>query len=886
MEILEIRALRGPNYYSRYPTVFMELDIGDLEETPTDKVPGFRKRIEEAIPSLREHRCSVGTEGGFFKRIEDGTWAGHVVEHVSIELQCLARTEVGFGKTFDTKRKGIYHVVFRYRDEQVGIEAGRAAVRIVESLFKGEDVDIRKVVYELKEIREKNLYGPSTQSIVDEAKKRDIPVIRLNDESYVQLGYGVHQRRIQATMMDNTSSIGVEIADDKERAKEMLDRMGIPVPKGYSAWELDEACRIADRIGYPVVVKPLSGNHGKGITTDIRTREELEIAYEVARKYNRTVLIERFIAGFDFRILVIDGKFTAAALREPAYVVGDGTSTIRELIEAINSDPARGFGHEKNLTRIKIDYMTERLLKFKQMTLETVLREGEKVYIKSTANLSAGGKAIDVTDDVHPVNRAMAERISKIVGLNVMGIDMIANDLSQPICEGCGAVIEVNAAPGFRMHLSPSEGKPRNVSAKVLDMLFPPGKEFKVPIIAVTGTNGKTTTVRLISHILELNGARVGMTSTDAVVVNNDPILVGDYSGPGGAKVVLMDSTIDHAVLEVARGGILRRGLGFYESDVGVLLNVTSDHLGEGGIDTLEDLANLKGIVVETVKETGYSVLNADDPIVLKLRDKAGGMPILFSLDPENPALKENLNKGSMNVTVKDETIIIQKGGWTSNVAKVVEVPITLGGKATFNILNAMAAAAAASALGLNEKQIRAGLVSFSPSLGLSPGRMNIIEVRDFKAIIDFGHNMGAIKATGELLPHLAPGRRIRMAAGTGNRRDEDIKEYGLTLSRYYDHVVIADTDPRGRPLGEVAGLVKQGLVEGGLKEEDISMVFDGREATRYALDMARKGDVVVLQADNVQQVIQDVLDYKEDSLREYTSRKREMQSIDPSNED
>ncbi|MEA3558202.1 MAG: cyanophycin synthetase [Candidatus Thermoplasmatota archaeon] len=864
MEIRDIRALRGPNYYSRYPVIFMKLDIGEFEEKPTDKVPGFRKNIEEMVPTLIEHRCSVGKRGGFFERIDRGTWAGHVVEHMAIELQCLARTEVGFGKTYDTDEEGIYNVVFRYRDEGVGIEAGREAVRIVEDLFYGIVNNIEKIVFKLKEIRERNLLGPSTKSIIDEAKSRNIPVIRLNRNSYVQLGYGIHQRRIQATMMDNTSSLGVEIADDKERTKEILSMMGIPVPRGYSVWDPKDARKTAEMIGYPVAVKPLTGNHGRGITTNVRTEEELETAFENARKVCRTVLIENYLVGFDFRILVIDGKFVAAAKREPAYITGDGKSTIEELIEELNKDPERGFGHEKNLTRVKVDFMTERLLNMKNLNLNDVLPEGEALFIKSTANLSAGGRAVDVTDDVHPMVRSMAERISNIVGLNVMGIDLIAHDLSTPLDPEVSGIIEVNAAPGFRMHLSPSEGKPRNIAKNVVDMLFPPGVDYQVPIIAVTGTNGKTTTVRLISHILELNGGRVGMTSTDAVVINNNPILEGDYSGPGGAKVVLMDSTIDHAVLEVARGGILRRGLGFNESDVGVFLNISSDHLGEGNINSLEDLARLKGIIIETIKETGHAVLNADDPLVLEFKDNTKAKIILFSMDPDNPALKENLERGNMNVTVKDESIIIQKGGWTSEIAKVVEIPITYGGKADFNIQNTMAAVAATSAMGLNGKQIRAGLVSFSPSIGLSPGRMNIIDINDFKVIVDYGHNMGAIKATGELLQHLAPGRKIRMAAGTGNRRDEDITEYGLTLSKYYDHVIIADTDPRGRPPGEVADLVKKGLKNGGLEEKDITMIFNGREATRAALDMARKGDIVVLQADDVHTVIQDVLDYKE----------------------
>ncbi len=886
MEILEMRALRGPNYYSRYPAIFMKLDLGDLEIKPTDKIEGLRENIEEMMPTLIEHRCSIGTRGGFFERVERGTWAGHVVEHVAIELQCLARTEVGFGKTFDTNEEGIYDLVFRYRDEGVGMEAGRAAVRIVDDLFGGKKTDIKPIVHNLKEIREKNLLGPSTQSIVDEAKKREIPTIRLNDHSFVQIGYGVYQRRIQATMMDSTSSLGVEIADDKGRTKKLLSEMGVPVPRGYSTWDLKDAKKIAERIDYPVTVKPLQGNHGRGITTDVNTPKELETAYRNALKVDSTVIVERFLVGFDFRILVIDGKFTAAAMREPAYVIGDGRSTIQELIDAVNSDPKRGFGHEKNLTRIKVDYMTERLLKIKKMTLDDVLEDGDKLYLKSTANLSAGGRAIDVTDEVHPRIISMAERVSRIIGLNVMGIDLIAPGLNTPLDpEQCG-IIEVNAAPGFRMHLDPSEGTPRNVAEDVMNMIFPKGSEYQVPIVAVTGTNGKTTTVRLISHILSLNGKNVGMTSTDAVVIDNVPILKGDYSGPGGAKTVLMDSTIDHAVLEVARGGMLRRGLGYNESDVGVLLNVTSDHLGEGGIETLEDLARLKAIVIETVKETGHAVLNADDPLVLPFQEKTKGNVILFSLDPDNPALKENLKKGYMNVTFKDDSIIIQKGGWTSVVARVVEVPITYSGKATFNIQNAMAAVAASSALGLNGRQIRAGLVSFSPSIGLSPGRMNIIEMGNFKAIIDYGHNMGAIKATGEFLPHIANGRKIRMAAGTGNRREVDVIEYGLTLSKYYDHVVVTDTDPRGKAPGEVAELVRQGLHKGGFTDDNITIVLDGREATQVALDMAVKGDVVVLQADDVQLVIQDVMDYKEKVMRKFEEEVQLKQEKIPYGED
>ena len=863
MKIIEIRAIRGPNYYSRHPVIFMKLDLQELEAKPTDLAPGFRDRIAEMMPSLQEHKCSPGKVGGFYERLVRGTWAGHVVEHVALELQCLAGNEVAFGKTFNTEESGIYNLVYRYLDENVGIRAGEFAVEIVEKLFEGTITDVEPMIVELKTIAASSLLGPSTQSIVDEATSRGISHIRLNNESYVQLGQGVHQRRIQATMMDNTSALGVEIADDKEGTKNLLASMGIPVPEGRSVQTFDEALLAAKEIGYPLVVKPLIGNHGRGITTNITNEEELRIAFQMAVKIHDYVLVEKFLDGFDFRILVINGKFVAAALREPAYVVGNGKDTIRQLINEVNKDPQRGIGHEKNLTQITIDYMTERLLTIRQLTLESIIAKGEKIYIKSTANLSAGGTALDVTENVHPLNRLMAERISRIIGLNVIGIDIIADSLEKPLHADSSGVVEVNAAPGFRMHLNPTKGMPRNIASHIVDMLFPPGAAHAIPIVAVTGTNGKTTTTRLISHILGLNGSTVGMTSTDAVIIDNIPILTGDYSGPEGAKKVMMDSTIDHAVLEVARGGILRRGLGFRESDVGVLLNISSDHLGEGGIDTLEELTRLKSTVTEAVKPTGYAVFNADDPLVLSCLDKTKARPILFSRDPENQALKANFEMGNMNVTIKNGAVIIQNKGWASTVARVLEIPITFDGKAGFNIENVLAAVAASAALGLNEMKIRAGLVSFSPSIGQSPGRMNVIEMDGFKVVVDYGHNIGAIKATGDFIKGLMPGRKIRMASGVGNRRESDIHEFGVALSKYYDHIVLCDSDPRERIAGETAKIVKRGLVEGGFTPDMITLFIDEREATKASLEMARPGDVVVLQADNIAQVIKDVLDYK-----------------------
>ena len=863
MKIKEMRALRGPNYYSRHPVIFMQLDLLELEEKPTDMVPNCRELIAEMLPSMYQHKCSPGVIGGFYERIVRGTWAGHVVEHVALELQCLSGYEVAFGKTFGTEETGVYNLVFRYLDENVGLRAGEMAVHIVEELFEGRTSNIAPLLVELKNIGEYSLMGPSTQAIVDEASKRGISHIRLNEDSYVQLGEGKYQRRIQATMMDNTSALGVEIADDKERTKTLLSSMGIPVPEGVTVYTVKEAIAAAKSIGYPVVVKPLVGNHGRGISTNLKDEEELKIAFETARKISSYVLVENFLDGFDYRMLVIDGKFVAASLREPAFVIGNGEDTIQELVDKINEDPERGIGHEKNLTQITIDLMTLQRLKIQELTSDSILEAGRKVYIKSTANISSGGTALDVTEEVHPLNRLMAERISRIIDLNVIGIDIVANSLDKPLQKETAGIIEVNAAPGFRMHLNPTAGTPRNIAAPVVDMLFPPGAKHSIPIVAVTGTNGKTTTIRLISHILGLNGATVGVTSTDAVVIDNIPIITGDFSGPEGSKMVMKDSTIDHAVLEVARGGILRRGLGFKESDVGVLLNISSDHLGEGGIDTIEELTRLKSTVTEAVKSTGFAVFNADDPRVLSCMEKTKARPVLFSKDSKNPALKPNIEKGNLNVTIKDGTIIIQHKGWTSTVADVMEIPITFGGKAAFNIENVMASVAVAASLGLNETRIRAGLVSFSPSLGQSPGRMNIIEMKDFKVLIDYGHNTGAIDATGEFIQSLMPGRKIRMASSIGNRRGEDIIEYGVALTKYYDHIIVCDADPRERTAGETNKIVEKGLLKGGFTSDQYTMVIDEIEATQIALEMAEPGDLIVLQADNISRVIKDVLDYK-----------------------
>ncbi|WP_294222063.1 cyanophycin synthetase, partial [uncultured Chryseobacterium sp.] len=621
MKIEKIQALRGPNIWSirRKKLIQMRLDLEEMENFPTNKIEGFRERIEKLIPSLFSHRCSEGTEGGFFHRVETGTWMGHVIEHIALEIQTLAGMDVGFGRTRETKTPGVYNVVFNYIEENAGIYAAEQSVSIAEALIKGEEYDMNACIKTLKEIRERVRLGPSTGSIVEEAVSRRIPWIRLGTNSLVQLGYGVNQQRFQATITGNTSSIAVDIACNKELTKRMLHDAAIPVPIGDLITDEEGLDTVVRKIGYPVVIKPLDGNHGKGSSINVTDWESAKTGLQHAQKYSNKVIVEKYITGYDFRVLVINNKMVAAARRVPAHVVGDGELNLQQLIDKENKDPRRGYGHENVLTEILIDKDTTELLEKLHYTLETVPQRGEIVYLKSTANLSTGGTSIDVTDMVHPENITMAERISKIIGLDVCGIDIMAENLTQPLKESGGAIIEVNAAPGFRMHLAPSEGLPRNVAAPVVDMLYPQGKPFTIPIIAVTGTNGKTTTTRLISHIVKSNGYRVGFTTSDGIYIQNTMLTKGDTTGPLSAEFILKDPTVEFAVLETARGGILRSGLGFSQCDIGVLTNIKEDHLGMNDIHNLKDLTRVKRVVLDSVKKNGWSVMNADDEYSMRI---------------------------------------------------------------------------------------------------------------------------------------------------------------------------------------------------------------------------------------------------------------------------
>jgi cyanophycin synthetase len=864
MKILEHRALRGPNRYSRYPTIFMLLDIGSFEDSPSDTIDGFTDRLVELLPSLHDHECSVGQPGGFIQRLRRGTWAAHIVEHVSLELQCLALMEVGFGKTFGTSESGIYKVVYRYRVESVGLLAGRDAVALVEAAAQKRAYDVDSVVSRLKDLREEDLLGPSTRSIVEEAKRRGIPALRLNSVSLVQLGYGSKQRRIQATMTDRTSALGVEIADEKFRTKELLRRAGIPTPEGEIVESLEDAVRVAENLGYPVAVKPEVGNHGRGITSRVSDSEELNTAFAAAREVYRFVIVEKSLEGLDFRALVINGRLEAAALREPAHVVGDGTSTIRQLIDEVNKDPRRGVGHEKMLTAVSVDDMTERLLSFRGKKLDDVRPSKEKLYLKSTGNLSTGGTARDVTDQVHQDVRLMCERIARLVGMDCVGIDIVAPSLSRPLPPGSAGIVEVNAAPGFRMHLDPTEGEARNVAKPFVEMLFPSDMSINVPIVAVTGTNGKTTTAKLIAHSLKYGGKLVGFAGTTGVEIDGIPIVSGDYSGPEGAGIVLREPTVDHAVLEVARGGIIRRGLGFESCSIGVLLNVKEDHIGVDGVEDLEELALVKSTVVEVVRDSGFSIINADDPIALGVRGRAGGRLILFSMFPENEAIASHLSSGGTAVVLEGGDVVIRSPKPSLHVLSVLDAPITMSGVAAFNISNVLAAVAALHGLEIPGDVIRSGVSTFHPSPTQNPGRMNLIDFVSFKVILDYGHNVPAVKALASALPHITRGRKIVVAHGTGNRLDAHIRAFGATLAEVYDHLIVADVDPRQRNPGETPGLVRAGALEQGLGEENVEVVNDPIEAIDRAFSIVRSGDLIVVQVDEVRPMLARVMEHFE----------------------
>jgi len=854
MKINEIRIMKGPNYWSirRHKLIVMVLDLEDLEEKPTNKIDGFLERLQTMFPTMFEHRCSVGTAGGFFERVKEGTWMGHVIEHLALELQTLAGMETGFGRTRGTGNKGEYNVVFSYLEEKSGVYAAKMAVRVAEALVANVPYDLEDDIQEMREIREAERLGPSTGSIVEEAASRGIPWLRLNRNSLVQLGYGANQKRIQATVASTTGSIAVEIACDKEDTKDLLQVNGIPVPRGRIVRSEEGLFEAIDIIGYPLVTKPINGNHGRGATINIRNREDALIAFGVAKEHSRSVIVEKFVTGNDYRLLVINNQFVAAATRTPASVVGDGKSTIQELINAVNKDPRRGYGHEKVLTAITIDHQTEFILKEKNLTLSSVIPKDEQLLLKPTANLSTGGTAEDITDIVHPYNIFMAERIAKIIGLDICGIDIIASNLTEPIDENGGTVIEVNAGPGFRMHLAPTSGLPRNVAANVVDMLFPMGEPFKIPIISVTGTNGKTTTTRLMAHIVRTMGYKVGFTTSDGIYIQNRMLQKGDCTGPVSAEFVLRDPTVNFAVLETARGGILRSGLGFFNCDIAIVTNVAEDHLGLKGINTLEDLARVKGIVAESVLPNGHVILNADDNLVYDMRKNVNCNIGLFSMDENNPRIIEHCKNGGLAAVYENGYVTVCKGDWKIRIEKVVNIPITFRGKALFNIQNTLPTVLASFIRGFKIADIKLALETFIPSPAQTPGRMNMFRFKNFDVMLDYAHNPAGFRAIASFLEQIEATEKVGIIAGVGDRRDEDILELGELSAKMFDRIIIRqDKNLRGRTDAELIALMKQGILNVD-PNKSIEIIPKESEAIRYAVSNAKKDSFIVICSDVV----------------------------------
>jgi cyanophycin synthetase len=859
MKILEIRTLRGPNYWSGYwkKLIIVRLDIEEYEDKPTQQIDGFYERMVEVMPSLRVHGCSYQEEGGFLRRVEEGTWAGHVIEHLALELQTLAGMDTGYGRTRETGERGIYSVVFSYMVGEVGRYGGRAAVKLFVDLAEGTPIaEINEIiaadVQKMREIREEVRFGPSTGSLVEEAESRDIPYIRLNEQSLVQLGYGVHQKRIQATTTANTNMIAVDIAANKHATTKLLGDMGVPVPKGYRIRDIDELESTLESVGYPAVIKPLDGNHGKGATVGINDLEQAKIAFEKAKEYSRWVIVEQQLIGSDFRALIVNNRLIAVAERIPAHVVGDGKSTIKELIDKTNSDPRRGYGHENVLTTIDIDGQTMRCVRARDYELESVLPEGEILHLKTTANISTGGTAIDRTDEVHPENVFLFERIARIIGLDVAGVDIIAPNVSETLRENGGGIIEVNAAPGFRMHLAPSEGIGRNVAEHVIDMLYPTGTPSRIPIISITGTNGKTTTTRLIAHILKGSGRTVGFTTTDGTYIQNQQIVRGDNTGPVSAQLVLKDPTVDVAVLETARGGIIRSGLGFDYCDIGIVTNVAADHLGLKDVNTLEDLARVKSVVPRAVSKRGYAVLNAEDELVYRMKDVTDGHVVFFSLNEEHPNIQRQARRGRVSCVYENGFVTILKGRWKVRIEKATNIPLTYGGRAEFMIQNVLAATLACFVHGVSLEDLRVGLTTFNAGTAQTPGRLNFIEVGDVTVLMDYAHNPAGLRGLTSFVTKMPYKYRTILLNVAGDRRDEDIVEFGKIAAEAFDRIVIRKGHYlRGRSEESVYALLQEGIAQSE-NSPQVRIIADSLDAIRHAIKNGRKGELVVTLADRV----------------------------------
>ena len=857
MRILKVLKLRGPNYWANFPCLEVWIELEEFKDTSSEMIPGFNERLMAWLPSMIEHRCSIGERGGFFERLRRGTYMGHILEHTTLELQSLAGTPVGFGRARETTVEGTYKVAIEYVEEQVALAALDTAFNMLLAAIHNLPFDVNAEVEKLRKIAHDVCLGPSTSAIVQAAQARNIPCIRLDTESLVQLGYGSRQRRINAAETDRSGAVAEMIASDKHLTRQLLKTVGVPVADGRVVTDAEDAWQAAEEIGGPVAVKPLNGNHGRGVATNLTTREQVAAAYEVAIKEGRAVMVEQSIVGDDYRMLVVGNQLVAAARREPAQVVGDGKSTVRELVDEVNRDPLRSDGHATVLSKIKLDSTAIAVLSEQGFTIDSVVPAGVKVLIRRNANLSTGGTATDVTDQVHPDIVRRAVDAVRMVGLDIAGVDVVCRDITRPLREQGGAVIEVNAGPGLRMHLRPSHGSSRPVGRAIVDMMFPEMQTGRIPIVAVTGVNGKTTTTRLISHIIGSTGKRVGMTCTDGIYIAGDRIEDGDCSGPQSAKSVLMNPLVDAAVLETARGGILRAGLGFDKCDIAVVTNIgEGDHLGLSDIQTTETLAKVKRCIVEALAPTGAAVLNAEDPLVAEMAKHCPGTTVFFAKSGNHPLIIQRREENGRVAFVRDHAIALAEGEYEFTLLSLDRIPLTYNGRILFQVENVLAATAACWALGLPAEQIRIGLESFSAQMDKVPARFNVFEINGATVIVDYGHNpssLAAILSAIEPFPHQV---RTAVYSVAGDRRDSDIIRQGELLGGAFDRVILyEDNYLRGRPQGEIIGLLRAGLA-GARRTKEMQAFTAWTTAVDAALRAIRPGELLLLQADVVDQAV------------------------------
>lgn len=859
MQIISIRELKGPNIYSYRPVMKVRLDLGAQAETPSNEIPHFVERLTTVLPNLIEHYCSLGYRGGFVKRLQEGTYLAHVFEHVTLELQAAAGYDVRFGKARSNGSAGIYDVVIGYLSNAAAMEAIRQAEKLLNALIAGSLYDAAAAIKAVMAAGESDRLGPSTEAIYRAARGRGIPVSRIGQENLLTLGWGFRQQRMWTTISSKTGMLATDLACDKDLTKQILANAALPVPEGQVVKTASQAVQAMREIGVPVVIKPLGGNQGKGVTLDIRKAEEAERAFAIAAEFDNRVVIEQFIPGRQYRLCVINGKLIAAAERIPAYVIGNGQATIQQLVDQVNLDPQRGDGHEKPLTKITIDSVALITLARQGLTPDSIPVAGRTVYIRENANLSTGGTAVDVTDIVHPETIRMVERAAKLIGLDIAGVDIVSSDITQSLRDG-GAIIEVNAAPGIRMHHYPAAGKPRDVASAIIDYLFPHGDQGRIPVISVTGTNGKTTVTRMIGHIWQRAGYKVGMTTTDGIYINGECVMPGDTTGPASARIVLNDPGVEVAVLETARGGLVRGGLAFDYCDVGIVTNITEDHLGQDGIEDLNDLAYVKALVLETVKPDGFAVINADDAYSATLAKRTRGEIVYFSLEPDNLMIRRHLGRGGKAVFVRDGMIYAANGKDAKPLLPAANIPATLGGIATHNLQNALIAAAACYCLRIPFSYICEGLMSFDEN----PGRFNLISLDHLCVCIDYGHNPAGYLATISTARRMGAHRLVGVIAAPGDRRDDVVINVGRIAGHGFDVIYIKeDADLRGRKPGETAALLQQGVVEAGYPADAVSLILPEYEAVHTALEQAQPEDLIVIFYENYDTVKRAIDDFR-----------------------